>query len=81
MKTTAGVLLNGIIGHFGCPLTILSDQGGNYESQIFQKLSELLEIRKTRTTPRHPQCNGNTERFNRTLIKMIKSYIKDDKTE
>ncbi len=48
MKTTARVLLNGIIGHFGCPLTILSDQGGNYESQIFQKLCELLEIRKTR---------------------------------
>lgn len=33
--TTARVLLNGIIGHFGCPLTILSDQGRNYESQIF----------------------------------------------
>lgn len=79
--TTARVLLNGIICHFVCPLIILSDQGRNYESQIFQELCELLEIRKTRTTPRQPQGNGKTERFKRTLIKMIKSYIKDDKTE
>ena len=63
------------------PESIHSDQGRNYESNIFQELCELLEIKKTRTTPRHPQCNGKTERFNRTLIKMIKSYIKEDKTE
>lgn len=79
--TTARILLNEVIGRYGCPESIHSDQGRNYESNIFHELCELLEIRKTRTTPRHPQCNGKTERFNRTLIKMIKSYIKEDRTE
>ena len=79
--TTARVLLNEVISRYGCPDTILSDQGRNYESKIFQELCNLLEIKKKRTTPRHPQCNGKTERFNRTLLKMIKSYIKDDRTD
>lgn len=79
--TTARVLLNEVIGRYGCPDTILSDEGRNYESKIFQELCQLLEIKKKRTTPRHPQCNGKTERFNRTLLKMIKSYIKNDRKD
>lgn len=47
----------------------------------FQQLCELLDFRKKRATPRHHSCNGKTEQFNRTLMKMIKIYIKDDKTE
>ena len=29
---------------------------------------------------RNPNCNGQTERFNRTLIRMIKAYLKDEQT-
>ena len=74
-STTARVILNEVIARFGCPYTILSDQGRNYESELFSDLCRLLEIRKTRTTTANPRCNGQTERFNRTLLKMIKSYI------
>ena len=63
------------MGRFGCPLELHSDQGRNFESNIFRELCKLLEIRKTRTSPRHPEGNGQVERYNRTLIKMIKSYI------
>ena len=30
---------------------------------------------------RHPRCNGQTERFNRTLARMIKAYLKDAQTD
>lgn len=30
---------------------------------------------------RHPQGNGKTDRFNTTLLSMIKCYIQDDRTE
>ena len=75
--TTAQVILNEFISRFGCPLDVHSDQGRNYESRLFTNLCKLLEIRKTRTSPRHPQGNGQVERFNKTLVKMIKAYIKD----
>ena len=40
-----------------------------------------MEIRKTHTSPRHPQGNGQTERFNKTLVQMIRSYIKEDQQD
>ena len=75
--TCARVILNEVICRYGCPLDIHSDQGRNYTSEIFSELCNLLEIRKTRTSPRHPQCNGKVERFNRTLIRMIRPYLQD----
>ena len=76
-ETTARVILNEVIGRFGCPLSIHSDQGGNYESRLFSELCELMEIRKTRTSVRNPKCNGQPERFNKTLVPMIRSYLKN----
>lgn len=77
---TANVLLNEIT-RYGCPLIIHSNQGRNYESCIFKELCSLLHIKKTRTTARNPKCNGMVERFNRTLIRMIKAFIVDDHEE
>ncbi len=77
-KTCANRLLNDVIGRFGCPLTLHSDQGRNYESSIFRELCRMLEIKKTRTSARNPKCNGQAERFNRTLLRMVKSYLRGE---
>ena len=76
--TCASYLLNEVISRFGCPLNLHSDQGRNFESQIFTELCKLLEVRKTRTSPRNPRCNGQTERFNKTLVPMIRAFIKGE---
>ena len=75
-STCAQIILNEVISRFGCPYDMHSDQGRNYESQLFSQLCKLLEIRKTRTSPGNPRCNGQTERFNKTLVRMIKAYLK-----
>ena len=38
---------------------------------MFQRMCELLGIYKTRTTPFRPQSDGQVERFNATLQKII----------
>ena len=73
--TCANRLLNEVISRFGCPLTLHSDLGRNYESSVMAELCQLLEIKKTRTSVRNPRCNGQVERFNRSILRMIKAYL------
>lgn len=69
--TTANALWKVVIQPFGCPETLHSDQGPNFESRIIQELCQLYGCRKTRTTPYHPQGNGGCERFNQTLLSLL----------
>ena len=77
-STCVEVILNEVVARFGCPLSLHSDQGKNYESKVFAELCKLLEIQKTRTSPGNPRCNGQAECLNRTLLKMIKAYLKGE---
>ena len=80
-ETCAEVILNEVITQLGCPLSIHSDQGRNFESQVFSELCLMLEIRKTRTTPGNPHCNGQVEHFNKTLIWIIKCFLKGEQDQ
>ena len=65
----------------GSPLSIHSNQGEAFESRLIRELCELLEIKKTRTSARNPRGNGQVERFNRSLLKMIRCYLADEQDE
>ena len=75
--TVAGILVNQFICRFGTPEQIHTDQGRNFESILFQELCQMMDVRKTRTTPYHPQSDGMIERFNRTLLSLISINITD----
>ena len=70
-KTVAKVLWRNFFCRFGFPAKLHADQGRNFESAIVKELCKCTGITKTHTTPYHPQGNGTTERFNRTLLNML----------
>lgn len=65
--TIAAALFNKWICMFGTPLSITTDQGSQFESSLFQALSNLISTKRIRTTPHHPSSNGMVERWHRTL--------------
>ena len=69
--TTAKILFEQFICHYGFPSRLHSDQGRNFESAVIQELCKLASIAKNRTTSYHPQGNGTAERFNQTLLNML----------
>ena len=73
----ADVLVNEFVSRFGVPRLLHSDQGHQFESELFQKTCTLLGIDKTRTIPYLPQSDGQVKRFNRTL-KVILSYTSEN---
>ena len=80
-ETTADALLKHWICRFGCPHSIHTDQGRNFESDLFQQLMRRLEINKTRTTSFHPQSNAVIERMNRTLLNMLAKCIDQNQSD
>ena len=65
------VLVNDFVCRFGVPESLHTDQGRNFESAVIKEVCKLLDIRKTCTTPYHPQSDGLVERFNRTLLDLL----------
>ena len=52
-----------------------SDQGRNFESTLFHQVLEAFGIHKCRTTAYHPQGDGMVERFNRSLLQLLRCYV------
>ena len=71
-RTTAEKLYNDFMMRYGIPEKLLSDRGTEFENELFQRLSKLRGIKKIRTTPYHPQTNGQVEQMNQTIINMLK---------
>ena len=69
--TTANALVDHCISHFGCPHSLHSDQGGNFESKLFEQLMQFLGMDKTRTKHFHPQSNAVIESMKKTLQHML----------
>ena len=80
-RTTARVLFDNFVVHYGFPARLHSDQVQTFESKLIEELCKIAGTEKSRTTPYHPMGNGQCKRFNQTLLKMLgtlEEYQKSD---
>jgi cleavage and polyadenylation specificity factor subunit 1 len=61
-ETVSRALLSGLIARFGCPQTITTDQGRQFESQLFHNLAKMCGIHLSRTTPPQPPPSSQRPR-------------------
>ena len=76
-RATARVLWDGVFTVLGIPDKLLSDQGGSFENTLLKEICRLAGIRKSRTSPYRPQTNGQVERANQNIIRMLGKLDKE----
>ena len=79
--TLAKKVMDEYMCRFGCFEGLHSDQGANVDGAVFKGLCDLIEAAKTRTTPYHPQGDGQVERLNKSLVKILSKLISDHRRD
>ena len=70
-QSVAQCLFDDYVLLHGIPEVLHSDQGRQFDSEIVQRLCQLLEIKKTCTAPYNPKSDSMVEHFNQTLISQL----------
>ena len=68
-----------LICRFGCPRVVISDQGREFCSALLDSVFALTGADHRITSAYHPQTNGQTERFNGTLQKMVLKQVDENR--
>ena len=77
-EKVAEYLYKEIICRHGCPKVILSDRGTHFNNKVVQDLCNRFQIRQQLSSPYHPQTNGLTERFNKTLCETLAKSLENE---
>lgn len=78
-ETVAKAFFEQWVSRFGCPVSVITDQGTQFQSELFNEFANKCGIKLKRTTAYHPQCNGKIERFHRTLKAALKAKMEKDR--
>ena len=78
-KVVNNFFLNNIISRFGCPQKIVIDNAMCFRSKEFIKFCDKYGITRSTSFPYHLQGNGQAESTNKSLLKIIKRTLDDNK--
>ncbi|OLY84093.1 Retrovirus-related Pol polyprotein from transposon 412 [Smittium mucronatum] len=80
-ETTVDILESRLISYHGSPGKLLSENPAVFTSQLMNAFCMNKGIKKVLSSPYHPETNGMTENFNRTMKAMIKAYTTEDQSK
>ena len=79
-ETVARNFFEKYICRYTAPKVIMTDQGKEFCNEVLELVCELWGIKKTRTSPFHPQTNSSAESYNRSMIKYMRAVLSNDRT-
>ena len=77
----ANFMYENIISRFRCPKILVSDRGTHFLNSLIKEITDRFQIDHRKTTPYHPQTNGQTERVNGTLVSILRKTVIDSKRD
>ena len=80
-ETAARIIFEELICKYGAPMELWSDRGKSFIGEITGYLADLFHIKQKFTSGYHPQTNGLTERFNRTITAELAKAVNEDKDD
>ncbi|KAF1336350.1 reverse transcriptase, partial [Globisporangium splendens] len=73
-EKTAKVFVDVVFRLHGLPVEIVSDRDTRFTSKFWRALFGLLDTKLSMSTAAHPETDGQTERVNRVLEDVLRSY-------
>ncbi len=80
-ETLSMALWDQVYSVHGCPVRVVSDQGPQFMSELYEELHRVLGIKLSHSSPYHPQGISPAERIHRYLkasLQMLGSRTQDD---
>lgn len=77
-KATAELFLRSVVRRFGMPISITTDRGPEFNSELFHHFLALMGTKLKLSTAHHPQTDGQTERANRTIVGILRTLLSSD---
>ena len=71
---SATIFFNEVFRHHGMPETLISDRDPRFTSTFWRSLFALLGSRLHMSTADHPETDGQTERVNRVIEDILRSF-------
>ena len=73
--TVASALFSRWLCRHGLPNEIVSDNGKEFCNSVVDKMLQLMDVKKTTTSPYHPQTNAQVEVCNKTIATYLKTQV------
>ncbi|GJP34764.1 hypothetical protein CLOM_g19193 [Closterium sp. NIES-68] len=77
-EAAAQLFVHHIISQHGIPTTLISDRDPKFTSKFLKELMSLLRTKLPMSSAYHPQTDGQTERLNQIVERLLRAVCKDE---
>jgi len=80
-NSVAKFLYENIMTRFGCPIELVSNQGGHFINEVVRQLTQRHMVIHKKSTVYYPQANGQAEATNQVIQKILKKIVSENRTD